>query len=57
MYVAIFEPKSYFGTEIYYHIDWRPILPNEFEAIKPFIPGPAGEIQNAHRTAMKNLRK
>jgi hypothetical protein len=39
LYVAIFEPKSYFGTEIFYHIDWRPILPNEFEAIKPFIPG------------------
>jgi len=39
LYVATFTPKSYFGTEIFYHIDWRPILPNEFEAIKPFIPG------------------
>jgi hypothetical protein len=39
LYVAIFEPKSYFGTEIFYHIDWRLILPNEFEAIKSFIPG------------------
>ena len=38
LYVAAFKPKSYFGAEIFYHIDWRPILPNEFEAIKPFIP-------------------
>lgn len=38
LYVAIFKPKSYFGTEMFYHVDWRPIMPNEFEAIKPFIP-------------------
>ena len=38
LYVAAFKPKSYFGTDILYHIDWRPILANEFEAIKPFIP-------------------
>ena len=38
LYVAIFNPKSYFGTETFYHIDWRPIMSNEFEAIKPFIP-------------------
>jgi len=38
LYVAIFKPKSYFGTEIFYNIDWRPIRPNELEAIKPFIP-------------------
>jgi hypothetical protein len=38
LYVAVFKPKSYFGTEMFYHIDWRPIMPNEFEAIKPFIP-------------------
>ena len=38
LYVAIFKPKSYFGTEIFYNIDWRPIRSNELEAIKPFIP-------------------
>ena len=38
LYVATFAPKSYFGTEIFYAIDWRPIRPNELEAIKPFIP-------------------
>jgi hypothetical protein len=38
LYVAIFKPKSYFGSEIFYHIDWRPIMPNEFQAIKTFIP-------------------
>ena len=38
LYVATFKPKSYFGTEIFYAIDWRPIRPNELEAIKPFIP-------------------
>ncbi len=36
--VATFKPKSYFGTEIFYAVDWRPIRPNELEAIKPFIP-------------------
>jgi len=38
LYVATFKPKYYFGTEIFYNIDWRPIMPNELEAIKPFIP-------------------
>jgi hypothetical protein len=38
MYVATFTPKSYFGTETYYAIDWRPIRSNELEAIKLFIP-------------------
>ncbi len=38
LYVATFKPKSYFGTEIFYAVDWRPIRPNELEAIKPFIP-------------------
>ncbi len=39
MVVGIFKPKSYagFGYETYYSIGWRPILPNEFELIKPFI--------------------
>ena len=44
LYIAIFKPKSYFGTEIFYNIDWRPIMPNELEAIKPYIPGP-GNIE------------
>ncbi len=38
MYVAAFTPKSYFGTETYYAIDWRPIRSNELEAIMLFIP-------------------
>lgn len=38
MYVASFTPKSYYGTEIFYTIDWRPIRPNEFESIRPFVP-------------------
>ena len=38
MYVASFRPKSYFGHETFYDIDWRLIRPNEIEAIKPFIP-------------------
>jgi len=37
MMVGIFKPKSYSGYETYYSIGWRPILPNEFEMIKPFI--------------------
>ena len=42
LYVAIFKPKSYFGNEIFYAIDWRPIRPNELQVIQPFIP----EIEN-----------
>ncbi len=38
MYVATFKPKSYFGYEVFYFINWRPIRSNELEAIKPFIP-------------------
>jgi hypothetical protein len=37
MIVGIFKPKSHAGYETYYSIAWRPILPNEFELIKPFI--------------------
>ena len=42
LYIAMFKPKSYIGPEIFYTIDWRFILPNELESIKPFIP----EIEN-----------
>jgi len=38
LYVAIFSPKSYYGTEILYDVDWRPIMPNELNAIRPLIP-------------------
>ncbi len=38
MYVAIFKPKYYFGTEIFFQISWRPIMLNELKAIHPFIP-------------------
>ena len=38
MYVATFRPKPYFGTEMFYFVRWRPISPNELEAIRPFIP-------------------
>ena len=37
-YVAAFKPKSSFGPDINYHIQWRPIRPNEIDIIKPFIP-------------------
>jgi len=37
LYVATFKPKSYPGYEIYYDINWRLIMPNELEAIRPFI--------------------
>ncbi len=36
-YVAVFKPKSFFQAEQYYHINWRPIRPNEQDAITPFI--------------------
>lgn len=42
LYVAVFNPKSYLGHEIFYAIDWRPIRANELEAVKPLIP----EIEN-----------
>jgi hypothetical protein len=42
LYVAMFKPRSYFGHEIFYTIDWRPIRPNELQLIQPFIP----EIEN-----------
>ncbi len=38
LYVAMFTPKAYFGNEIIYAIDWRPIRPNELQAIQPFVP-------------------
>ena len=38
LYVAMFKPKSYFGNEVFYSIDWRPIRPNELQLIQPFIP-------------------
>ncbi len=38
LYIASFTPKSYFGTEIFYNVDWRPVRQNELEAIKYFIP-------------------
>lgn len=37
IYAAVFTPKFTFGTDSYYHIDWRPLRPNELDAIKPFI--------------------
>jgi hypothetical protein len=42
LYVAMFKPKSYYGNEIFYAIDWRPIRSNELQVIQPFIP----EIKN-----------
>ena len=36
--VATFALKSGFGPGSNYYIRWRPIRPNEFEVIKPFIP-------------------
>ncbi|OQY07276.1 MAG: hypothetical protein B6I22_03285 [Desulfobacteraceae bacterium 4572_123] len=38
MYVAVFIPKSFFGPDVYYRVDWHPIMANELAAIKPFIP-------------------
>jgi len=38
LYVAIFSPKFYYGTEIFYDVDWRPIMPNELNAIRPLMP-------------------
>ena len=36
-HVADFKPKSGFGPDINYYIQWRPIRPGEIELIKPFI--------------------
>jgi hypothetical protein len=36
--VADFKPKSNFGPDTSYHIQWRPVRPNEIELIKQFIP-------------------
>ena len=35
--VAVFTPKSSLGPDLIYHIQWRPIRPNEIDLIKPFI--------------------
>jgi hypothetical protein len=37
-FVAAFKPKSSFGPDFTYHIQWRPIRPMEIDLIKPFIP-------------------
>jgi hypothetical protein len=37
-YVAALTPKSGFGPDANYHIQWRPIRPEEINVIKPFIP-------------------
>ena len=37
-YVAALTPKSGFGPDASYHIQWRPIRPEEINVIKPFIP-------------------
>jgi hypothetical protein len=36
-FVAAFKPKSSFGSDFTYHIQWRPIRPKETDFIKPFI--------------------
>ena len=38
MYVAVFTAKASFGPAVYHRIDWHPIMANEVNAIKPFIP-------------------
>ncbi len=37
-YTAVFTPKSAFGSDINYSIQWRPARPNEINLIKPSIP-------------------
>ena len=37
-FVAAFKPQSSFGPDISYHIDWRPIRPNEIDILQPFLP-------------------
>ena len=38
LYIAKFKPKYYMGHEVFYTVEWRSILPNELESIRPFIP-------------------
>jgi hypothetical protein len=37
-HVAAFKPKSSFGPDTSYFIQWRPVRPEEIELIKPYIP-------------------
>jgi hypothetical protein len=36
-HAAAFKPRSSFGPDIDYHIQWRPLRPREIDIIKPFI--------------------
>ena len=36
--VAVFTPQAAFGPDKNYNIQWRPILTNETDLIKPFVP-------------------
>ncbi len=47
-HAAAFKPKSGFGPDINYHIQWRPIRPKEIDIIKPFVP----EIDGSDRIAL-----
>ena len=38
-YIAAFTPKTQFGPDVNFHIQWRPARPNEINLIRPFIPG------------------
>ena len=38
LYIATFKPKFNMGPEVFYTVDWRSILANELESIRPFIP-------------------
>jgi hypothetical protein len=38
LYIATFKPKLHVGPEVFYTVEWRSILPNELESIRPFIP-------------------
>ena len=44
--VAVFTPKSSLGPDLIYHIQWRPIRPNEIDLIKPFISEIDGMTRN-----------
>jgi hypothetical protein len=35
---AVLSPRSAFGPDITYRIQWRPARPNEISLLKPFIP-------------------
>lgn len=35
---AVLSPRSAFGSDITYRIQWRPARPNEISLLKPFIP-------------------